>query len=95
MLWVAANNQITINPKGGKNAFSAIPIRVLVKHKSWKAMMDVGRDPREGIFPPLGLIVSRLLAVTPIAMHFLAKLYNGYQNRGWIASELEELCLSL
>ena len=26
--------------------------------------MDVGRDPREDIFPSLGLIVSSLLAVT-------------------------------
>ena len=27
-----------------------IPICTLVKHKSWKTMMDMGRDPREGIF---------------------------------------------
>ena len=33
------------------------------KRKPWKAMMDSGRDPREGIFQSLGLIVSWLLAV--------------------------------
>ena len=33
------------------------------KRKSWKAMMDLSRDPRECIFSYLGLIVSWLLAV--------------------------------
>ena len=32
-----------------------------VKRKSWKAMMDAGRDPRGGTCPSLGLIVSWLL----------------------------------
>ena len=34
-----------------------------LKRKSLKAMMDSGQDPREGLFPSLGLIVSCLLAV--------------------------------
>ena len=45
---------------------AAYQVETLVKHKSWKMMMDVGRNPREGIFPSLGLIVSWLLAVTNI-----------------------------
>ena len=34
-----------------------------VNSKSWKIMMDAGRDPRECIFVSLELIVSWLLAV--------------------------------
>ena len=33
----------------------------LVKPKSWKAMIAAGQDPREDIFPFLGLIVNWLL----------------------------------
>ena len=32
--------------------------------KSWKAMMDMSRDPTEGIYPSLGSSVSWLLAVS-------------------------------
>ena len=41
----------------------AYQVATLVKHKSQKAMMAAGRDPREGILPSLGLIVSWLLVV--------------------------------
>ena len=37
---------------------------MLVNSKSWKAMMDAGRDRKKGIFSILGWIVSVLLAVT-------------------------------
>ena len=33
--------------------YKYICVATLVKRKSWKAMMDSGRDPREGIFPSL------------------------------------------
>ena len=34
----------------------------LVKCKSWKAMMDQGQDPREGLFLPIiGLIVTTVV----------------------------------
>ena len=59
-LWVKANSQLAINPKDGK-----IHPKDGKMHKSHKAMMDLSRNPREGIFPSLGLIVlaAWLLAV--------------------------------
>ena len=48
----------------GKAWAAIYQVATLVKHKSWKAMMDSGGDPREGLFPSLGLIVSWFLAVT-------------------------------
>ena len=41
----------------------AYQVATVVSVRSWKAMMDAGQDPREGIFPSSGLIVSRLLAM--------------------------------
>ena len=38
-------------------------VSIPVKCKSWTAMMEMGRDPREGIFLFLGLTVSWFLSV--------------------------------
>ena len=46
-----------------KYFYVAYQVATLVKHKSRKAMMDTGRDPRESIIPSLELVVSWLLAV--------------------------------
>ena len=44
--------------------WAAYQVATLVKCKSWKAMMDSGKDPKESILPFLWLIVNWLLAVT-------------------------------
>ena len=66
---VTAYNQPTINPKDRRKTFSEILTRVHHRLPGLAllpvpllGMMDSGRDPREGLFPFLGLIVSWLLA---------------------------------
>ena len=70
-------------PKDGKKTFFEIPLQVhhcllglmllpvspLGKNKSCKAMMDLGREPREGISASLVLIISWLLAVAYIYIY--------------------------
>ena len=45
------------------NANSLMAVDNMYTCKSWNAMMDSGRDPREGLFLCLGLIGRWLLAV--------------------------------
>ena len=50
---------------------AAYQVATLVKRKSWKAMMESGRDPSEGIFLSLGLIVRCVVACDSIATRYI------------------------
>ena len=51
------------HPSSSSRTYVLPVLPTLIKHKSWKTMMDTNWDSIECIFKSLGLIVSWLLAV--------------------------------
>ena len=49
------------NPDTGLSLMDSLPVATMVKHKSWKARMDLSRDPRESSLIRFFRVVDQII----------------------------------